>query len=209
MPITRSTRIDHGYQEVPVQAGEGDLADLAAERGLPEELLADVGIYAGKRGYHIPYPHLSGVWYERIKTYSGRPAKYLSPRGAEPHLYNPMQLGPNTDELWIAEGEFDTLVLVHLGLPAIGLPGVTTLVRIDTDTQEVRWKGEWRHLFSDVPLIVICTDNDDAGAQAAYALQREWPHALRLTDHEGRDLNDWWREDPDDLKAAIEEVRSE
>lgn len=126
------------------------------------ETLAQFGVYVDDHETHpivFTYPNLSGVWYERRRAWIGddRPNKYLSPKGASPHLYNPLHLGPNAGQVWFCEGEFDTLTLIEIGLPAIGIAGTNAFNR------------RWLHLYEDSE-VVIAFDGDAAGSKASSAL---------------------------------------
>jgi len=131
------------------------LTEFAAARGLSPELLQDVGIRVDDDSRYpvvIPYPHLSGIWYERRRRWVGDDSKpkYLSPKHADPHLYNPLGLGPNADVVWITEGEIDCLSLIEIGRPAVGTQGTQS------------YDGRWSLLFSSA-VVVLAFDNDDAG----------------------------------------------
>lgn len=132
-----------------------DLEELAEARGLSVELLRDVGIWVDEGDPHpivIPYPNLSGIWYERRRRWVGDNSKpkYLSPKRADVHLYNPLGLGPNADTIWITEGEIDCLSLVEIGRPAVGTQGTKS------------YDGRWSLLFEHAT-VVLAFDNDDEG----------------------------------------------
>jgi len=203
MPINS---IPEPAQPTPVTAGTTSLDELAEARGLPATLLSEVGIYAGDTGYKIPYPNLTGIWYEREMPYSGYP-KYLSPKGAEPHLYNPKQIGPDVGSVWIAEGEFDTLTLINLGVNAVGLPGTGTMTPDEDGETKGRFRKAWVHLFWSCRPIIIAMDPDEAGQKATRGLKVAWPHAVVFENEHYDDLNDWWLKDPEGLRAAVDTHR--
>ncbi len=137
------------------------LEELAEARGLGLDLLTQVGIWVDDQGAYppghshpivIPYPNLSGIWYERRRRWVGDDSKpkYLSPKDADPHLYNPLGLGPNADVIWITEGEIDALSLIEVGRPAVGTQGTST------------YDGRWSLLY-DSAHVVLAFDADDAG----------------------------------------------
>ena len=183
---------------VPIE----DVEDIAKLRGLPADILAEYGIrIAGpdteRPGWiEIPYPHMTGVWYSRFRNTSDTGHKYHSPRGCVAHLYNPLKLGPNADEVWIAEGEFDTLALIAAGVPAVGVSGVSA------------FKPEWAPLFSEAD-VVVAFDADIPGQEAAHALSVrlssangfrdsvvfEWPKKVVDVLGSDADWNGWWKHD--------------
>ena len=171
---------------------EHTIDTLAEQRGLePATLklakieLMDDGPYAGWWG--IPYPHKQGVWKYRYRnpSPSGKP-KYKDEPGAQFHLYNPLLLGPNEPEVWFAEGEFDTLALIEIGVPAVGIHGVS-----NAEPGQGRFKAEWCLLFEDTKC-VVAFDNDQAAVEPARRLAAglngevfdEWPVGVG-------DWNEW------------------
>ncbi len=131
------------------------LEELADARALSLDLLTDVGVRIEEGTSHpivIPYPNLSGTWYERRRKWIGDDSKpkYLSPKHADPHLYNPLGLGPNAEVVWITEGEIDALSLIEIGRPAVGTQGTQT------------YDGRWSLLYEHAE-VVLAFDADDAG----------------------------------------------
>ena len=162
------------------------IEEVAAWRDLPVDLLTEFGVHVDDHPTHpivIPYPNLIDVWYERRRAWVGddRANKYLSPKGASPHLYNPLHLGPNAAQVWFCEGEFDTLTLISYGLPAIGVAGTNA------------FNIKWAHLYSSAE-VVIAYDGDAAGVEAAEKLRllfgRYRTRTFRFPTEEGSDLND-------------------
>jgi len=135
-------------------------------RGISVETLEALGVYwVDEPPYtiRIPYPHRSGVWYERKAltpgyTPSKHEQKILAPSGASPHLYNPLKLGPNAGTIFICEGEYDTMSVIDCGFDAVGTQGVSTFNRT------------WARLYSGA-LVIIAFDGDSAGRKAAHDLR--------------------------------------
>jgi DNA primase len=175
-----------GYSPPNIRSqANAHLSAIAEERALPLDLLQDVGIYVdwdkdGQFPIFIPYPHMQGVWYERQRRWldDERKPKYMSPKHSEPHLYNPWFLGPNASIVYICEGELDTLSLITIGRPAVGMAGAGLFDR------------RWLHLFSHCD-IVLALDGDDAGRKAemkmAEYIDPQQLHFLKVPD--GEDLN--------------------
>ena len=171
------------------------LDEWAQSRGFTEEEVTRYGLYLRGDRVYIPYPNRHGVWYERWHTPGRDKHRYDQPHGSSPHLYNPLRLGPNTDVVWIAEGEFDTLSLAIYEVPAVGMPGATT------------WKRSWSHLF-ETATVVLALDPDEAGARAQAKLAGEFQDVAEF-EVIYDDINDWLVEDPEGLRQAIDDLYEE
>lgn len=157
-------------------------------RGISVETLEQYGIeWVEDDDYavRVPYYNYNGTWYDRKLLDprldpKGRP-KVLSPPNANRHLYNPMRLGPNADLVIFCEGEYDTLSVLDVGFPAVGIQGAKT------------FRGLWARLFEGA-VNVISFDGDSAGKEAAHDVRRIFGklgnHAYVLELDEGEDLND-------------------
>lgn len=170
-----------------------DLHTFAKTRGFTAQELEEHGIRIEGDEVVIPLLGRKGhVWYERRHRPGGSP-KYLSPSGVEPHLYNPLGLGPHSDEVWIAEGEFDTLSLIVSGAPAVGVLGVNS------------FNTAWRHLFIGAR-VVIAVDPDEAGEKMATQLAGLFPHGTAQR-FDGilpfKDINDRLVNDRAGLRRAV------
>ena len=193
--------------------GGPSLRDLAKQRGISHNVLRAAGIRpdSGSGGHpgwwRLPYPHRTGSWKTRYRNPdpNGRP-KYLDDTGQSFHLYNPLRLGPGEEEVWFAEGEFDTLALIDQGLRAIGIHGVAN-VADDEDEAPSRFRRSWKSLF-DGTLCVVMFDQDDAGAKAGRRLARFLEGEV-FDDWDGSygDVNDWHHDDPDGLADALRGYR--
>lgn len=120
------------------------------------------------------------------------PAKYQTPKGAGTHLYNVKAVDEPT--VAICEGEFDSLILGQLGIPAVAIPGATT------------WRREWRWLFRNADLVLVVMDNDEAGVQArnkitAQVAQITTTEPIVLPD--GMDVTDLYLQDPEHLRRLL------
>jgi hypothetical protein len=163
----------------------------ARSRGFEPEELAKYGIKAEGDIVVIPTLGRAGAWYERKHRPDGSP-KYESPAGSNAHLYNPLGLGPHSPEVWIAEGEFDTLSLIAVGAPAIGVLGAGNFNR------------HWQLLFAGAEL-VIAFDPDQAGRSHAEKLAQLWPSGqVSFFDPSPYgDLNEWFAADRAGFTGAV------
>ncbi len=172
-----------------------NLSEYESERGFDEGTFDTYGITQEGETIYIPTLSRNGAWYEREHKPWGDPAyKYLSPTNAESHLYNPLGLGPNSGEVWLAEGEFDTLSLLSVGAPAVGILGTQAFRR------------DWRHMF--VRKIVLAFDNDDAGQAATIKMAQIWEGQKDVTlsvftPEPYSDINEWFIEDRAGLRRAV------
>lgn len=191
-----------------------ELDSLAEQRGISVRVLAAAGIQpddgSGQhRGWwRLPYPHRTGVHKVRYRNHDpeGVP-RYLDDKGAKFHLYNPLRLGPGEEEVWFAEGEFDTLALIDQGLKAIGVHGVSNVLD-EEDGGDRGFRKEWALLFEDT-LCITMFDNDDAGRVAGRKLARGLNgEAFDEWDNDYGDANDWHKADPDGMARAIADYRN-
>ena len=168
-----------------------DLETFAQSRGFTAEELSKYGVRVEGEYVVIPTVGRNGAWYDRIHRPAGTP-KYETPTGVAAHLYNPLGLGPGSDEVWIAEGEFDTLSLAAVGAPAVGVLGAGSFNR------------HWQLLFEHAE-IVIAFDNDDAGHKGAEKLAQLWEpgQVSRFDPSPHEDLNDFFRQDRAAFQAAV------
>ena len=167
------------------------LEQFEQSRGFQPGELTPYGIRVEGEHVIIPCPGRKGVWYERIHRPNGRP-KYESPAGAVSHLYNPLGLGPGSDEVWIAEGEFDTLSLIVAGAPALGILGAGNFNR------------HWVLLFSEAD-IVLALDPDKAGRTHMDKLEQLWRpgQVSRFDPSPYGDLNEWFVADRKGFTSAV------
>ena len=168
-----------------------DLETFAPTRGFTAEELSKYGVRVEEDTVEIPILGRGGTWYSRVHRPDGDP-KYEGPKGMASHLFNPLGLGPGADEVWIAEGEFDTLSLVVAGIPAVGVLGAGNFNR------------HWQLLFEHAE-IVIAFDNDDAGHKGAEKLAQLWEpgQVSRFDPSPYEDLNDFFRQNRAGFEAAV------
>lgn len=172
------------------------LEDLADARGFTPDELARWGITVEGDVVYIPTVYGSGTWGRR--TYDpNRKAKYLPEHaGMGNHLYNPLGLGPNAREVWLAEGEFDTLSLVSVGAPAVGVLGASSFNR------------RWALLYQGAS-VVVAFDPDAESAEQAQRVAKVmdlFPTVKRfdpLVEGGYDDLNDWFKADRVGFKSAV------
>lgn len=110
-------------------------------------------------------------------------AKELSLAGlSSPVPYNAELTRMPYSTIYLCEGCIDTLSAIQMGLPAVGIPGVTG------------FNSDWFTRFSKTSNVVLLFDNDDAGHRQASELcvqfrKRGISAEARTTTH-GKDVND-------------------
>lgn len=88
--------------------------------------------------------------------------KYSMMKGWEGNLYGVQQIREAEEWIAVTEGEFDSLILRKVGIPALGVPGSTM------------WKPWWPNVFDDFSLIYVFTDGDLAGDK----MWERWSHEI-------------------------------
>ena len=79
--------------------------------------------------------------------------KYMSLKDEPARTFNVAAIHAAGDELHIAEGEFDAMILTKVGLPAIAIPGAQG------------WKPHHRRMVAGFSKVHVWGDPDEAGAE--------------------------------------------
>lgn len=179
------------------------LATLAARKHLPLDFLVGLGLHdldGGRIG--IPYRDAAGrVLWERIRHPEGSEKRFHQPDGIALVPYGRERLAQarHGAPLYLCEGESDTWVLWHLGLPALGLPGSGTVGCLSEADLAL------------VDEVRVLPDNDAAGNQFWDGVSRRlrsmaWPGQLRRWKVPGphKDVGDWYvAAGADAVRAAL------
>jgi DNA primase len=174
------------------------MAEYLAGRGWPDEVADRWGLHAvghhGARWVRHPYREAGAAsWYQDRWVSGSDRSKWWGQPGEERRLYA-LDLAETLDRargrghLFVAEGPADVIALDLAGFDAVGIPG----------TQGV---DKWGPYLAGLDLIV-CTDPDDAGDNAAEAL------GAMAVQSGGRwcrlrppvDVDDWRRQTGDDAR---------
>lgn len=142
------------------------------ERGITDQVAAMFSLgyvpqgqeFAGRLA--IPYMTPAGVVQIKYRCMNGTHGahkdvdcpKYLYEAGCGIHLFNAQVLINAADTVVLTEGELDAIcVQAYCGIPAVGYPGVET------------WKQQrhWRLCFEGVSEVIVVTDGDKVGREAA------------------------------------------
>jgi len=178
--------------------------EYARAKGLDAERLRAWGLTDLQGGgVEIPYRNADGELHAvRYRTALEGANRFRWRQGDAPILYglwrlDEWELG---SDLYLCEGETDTLTLWHAGLPALGIPGASM------------WKPEWWRTLWEFGRLVIVPDADKAGEQMTEKLAlscpdhlRERVYGLRLPDGI-KDANELWQRvdaDPERFKVSL------
>ncbi|MET9861939.1 topoisomerase [Streptomyces smyrnaeus] len=162
-----------GYQA----AVTADVARYLVARGIGREeaATARLGVVADPHPGHdrfrgflaIPYLDRDGkplsIRFRCLQDHDHRAyfhGKYMSLADEPPRAYNIRAVHEAGDELHIAEGELDAIILNKVGLPAIAIPGVHM------------WFGRHRRMLAGFSRTYVWADPDDAGADFTNKVRR-------------------------------------
>lgn len=187
-------------------AGDTAVQDYLTKRGFGPEVAARfrLGVVtsplAGHEQYRhrlaIPYLTPSGVVNLRFRCAEAHDcdghAKYLSLPDAASNLFNVLDLKRDSPFICVTEGELDAMTLSMCGLPAVGIPGVST------------WQQHFSRCLEDFDVIYAFGDGDDAGGKLNSFLAKE-ARARPISMPKGTDVNKLYLErGPDALRGLID-----
>jgi hypothetical protein len=183
---------------------------LVTERGIHTKTLKDydIGWDSDRNVYTIPIRGENGeIW--NVRRYTNNPSadtKIWSVTGMRPTELYPISILSGADRVVIGEGEWDTLLTIQMGFPAI----------TRTAGAGNNWQSRWSSAFAD-KTVYIALDRDAEGQRGttkiARALSRvadirlvELPYPME--EKHGKDLTDFWMEhDRADFEALLSEAR--
>jgi len=185
------------------------LDDITARRGLTAETLQryEIGWRRDRKVYTIPVRGQDGEL-ANVRFYTPTPKegrrKMWGLRGRnEPRLYPIDQL--EHDTIVICEGEFDALITIQSGFPAITRTAAAKV-----------WHPSWNALFAG-KRVYLCHDSDAAGVGGnrlvghhlgrgsdCFVVSLPYP----VLDKHGQDLTDFWLEhDKEEFEALLREAK--
>lgn len=140
----------------------------------------------------IPYHDAMGrVRAFRFRRLVGDP-KYDAPTGTGAHIYR--VAATVEPRVYVAEGEFDALVLEQMGYAAVGVPGAQA------------FKSFWRYLFDGAEEVVLAFDGDEAGDRGAERVREALGRGVRtrrVSMPPGMDVTDLYLANADDLARRL------
>lgn len=176
----------------------GLLDEIMARRGLSAETLErfQIGWSSEDKAYTIPVRDSKGELVN-VRFYQLDPGperrKIWGVTGHNSPVLYPISVTDDNGDLIICEGEWDALVLLQHGFPAVTRTAAAKV-----------WKSAWNIHFND-KCVYICHDMDEAGQSANEKVARELRkhareiHILQLpypvTPDHGKDISDFFLED--------------
>lgn len=183
---------------------------LVTERGIHTKTLMEyeIGWDADRRVYTIPIRGPEGeIW--NVRRYNPDPraeTKIRNVKGMRPTELYPISILSGADRIVIGEGEWDVLLTLQMGFPAI----------TRTAGANNNWRAVWTPLFKD-KLVYLALDRDEDGQRGttkiARALTRfcdvrlvELPYPIEPK--HGKDLTDFWMEhDRADFESLLADAK--
>lgn len=185
------------------------ITDYLLQRGLTKDVIERYGLSFNGVNLVIPvYLHdpqnpNSKVAFNKYRknpysTNENEP-KYRYDKGSYARLYNEYDL-EGCNEVIIAEGELDTLLLISKGYNAVTSTGGC-----------LSFKETWAEKFEDKE-VYVCFDKDESGVKAAIRMQTIIPHAKIIWLPEkmkGKDVTDFFEQyENKDFDKLIEDSES-
>jgi hypothetical protein len=192
-------------------ANEDAMEGLMLARGLEEDTIRqfELGWDNDRHCYSIPVRDVDGQLVN-VRRYTLNPApgrrKMWSVNGmGTPTLYPLSVFDSNPQSVVICEGEFDALISIQNGHPAVTRTGSAGT-----------WKAAWGEFFAGRQ-VYICHDMDTAGQAANRKVARALERAARdvrviqlpykVKPKHGKDLTDYWLEhDANDFAELLREA---
>ncbi|MDG9711130.1 toprim domain-containing protein [Streptomyces sp. DH10] len=142
--------------------------EYLTNRGLSEDSVRSLRLgyvenplpgHESAHGYiSVPYLTRAGIVSVRFRRIGdGEGPKYRSVPGDPPRIYNANALLEPSDFIAICEGEFDTAITRQVGIPAVGIAGVSA------------WKDYFARCFKGYKAVYILADADDKGQGMEFA----------------------------------------
>lgn len=128
----------------------------------------------------IPYLNIDGVvvW-AKFRALEDVKEKYAQQAGGRTRLYNLRALSVPSGTLALCEGEFDTISLTALGIPAVGIPGANN------------WKPYFHRVLQGYDRVVMFYDDDEPGRSLVQTVKQKMPDIVPLAAPGGHhDLGD-------------------
>lgn len=198
-----------------LQANDKRLDYLRKERGLTNDTILEyeVGWDRNRNVYTIPIrgPQRE-IW--NVRRYDPSPKDIRRKIFSVDGMGSPARLFPmsifddDPEEISIVEGEWDTLLTIQNGFPAV------------TKTSSAKtWMGAWNQYFAG-KVVYVCNDMDEAGQDANRKISRSVKSSAKevhvvnlpyqIKEKHGEDLTDYFRDyKASDYKELLKEVRGE
>jgi DNA primase len=171
-----------------------EAARYLLDRGLTQETVRThrLGVVADPLPGHEPFrgmlaiPYLfrgqpTGIRFRCLEEHdhgSFSHGKYMQPSGSRVGVYGVDAIHEARNVLHITEGEFDRMILVQSGLPAIGFPGAST------------FRGYHGRMLAGFNRIWVWGDPDQAGAEFIQKVTNRLPRSAKGVKLRAGDVTD-------------------
>ena len=138
------------------------------QRGITDDLIAEHrigwGEFYGKFWIVIPIPNREGsITLLKLRRDPEdnitKDKMMVWPKGAHHEIFGWEMLKDNVEMVVVCEGEFDRLILIKHGIPAVTSTGGCKT-----------FKKEWLPYFRNIKKVYVCYDTDDEGKEGAQKL---------------------------------------
>jgi hypothetical protein len=181
------------------------VANLAADKGIPEAFLRSLGLVDREDGVVIPYMLPNGSIATRKRLRTALRAKngslWLFGKGKPvPYGLDRLEQARRAGFVVLVEGESDCWTLWHHGFPALGIPGA-----------DMTGKLEQGHL-SGIAKAVVVHEPGKGGDTFTRGLAKRFRvigfkgHAAAIGCGDFKDPNDLHRANPDNFKSAFQTI---
>lgn len=180
-------------------------AEYLTKRGLNPEIAKAAGVKTASDGtLAIPLfdaeSRLVGIKYYRTEQKAWH-AQLGSANVLWPVPYI-LEHFPDSDTIYVTEGQWDALAAIQAGFPAVSIPN---------GSGNLQWIENCFNFIHSFPNIVLCYDNDDAGALGLTNATNRLSKGVEIIDYPDgcKDLNDILQKYGEGaLKAALEGKKS-
>lgn len=131
--------------------------------------------YSGRLA--IPYLTATGVVDIRFRSLYGEEPKYLGLPGSTTRMFSAYSTLTSSDFIAVCEGEIDTITLNSIGIPAVGVPGVSN------------WKQHFAKILQDFDRVYVFADGDKPGQDFAKKVSHELRNVTVIQMEENEDVN--------------------
>lgn len=140
--------------------------DYLTEHTISAESIKKFELSGDNLRLNIPIKDSSGkLHFIKSREFTGK-KKFYIPTGSKTILFNTVSLKSTPKYVIITAGEIDCIRLDQEGL-----------VAVSSTSGEGTWKKEWTDQVREIPIIILCLDNDEKGIEATKKLFLEFPTA--------------------------------
>lgn len=156
--------------------------------------------HIGAYGNNIVFPYDNGFYCMRdITKGTTDKTKYINEKGMKRGLFNRAVLFEKTETpVFVCEGQIDCMNIIREGYKALSTcstGGVNQLI-------------EFLETLQEIPTLILCFDNDEAGIKAtnkfkSYAKDKKIKMDLMEIKKPYNDINEWYMKDSESLKNTL------